>query len=181
VTGPGVGPKTGRMSRIPPADATAAQLRGVVDLILAERGALGELYPMLLHSPGIATGMISLGNGVRKEATLPAVLRELVICRVGLLNQAGYEVMRHRQIAESLGEDTGRLDALEDWAVGDVFDATERSALLLTDEMTRQVRVADATFDAVDRNLDERQVLELVVTIAYYNMISRILVALHVG
>ncbi|MBO9627451.1 MAG: hypothetical protein J7484_13895, partial [Microbacterium sp.] len=72
--------------RIRPADPEDPALQDLVALILRERGQLGELYPVLLRSPAIASGMIELGNGVRRDATLPARVRELMICRVGLLN-----------------------------------------------------------------------------------------------
>jgi alkylhydroperoxidase family enzyme len=50
----------------------------------------------------------------------------------------------------------------------------------LTIEMTRQVRVADATFAAVRAVLGEQATVELVAVIAAYNMVSRFLVALGV-
>jgi alkylhydroperoxidase family enzyme len=58
------------------------------------------------------------------------------------------------------------------------FDAASRAALALTVEMTRDVRVSDATFAAVRAALpDDRQVFELVMTVAAYNMVSRVLIA----
>jgi alkylhydroperoxidase family enzyme len=61
------------------------------------------------------------------------------------------------------------------------FDATERAVLQLALEMTRHVRVSDATFEGVRAALgDERQVVELVGVIATYNMVSRFLVALDI-
>ena len=44
--------------------------------------------------------------------------------------------------------------------------------------MTRTVEVSDSTFAAVKASLpNDRQVFELIMTIAAYNMVSRILVA----
>jgi AhpD family alkylhydroperoxidase len=169
------------MSRIEPADVDAAELREIVQLVYRERGVLGELYPQLMHSPAIAEGMIALGNGVRKKSSLPAMLRELVICRVGIVNGAAYEVLRHRQIAEGLGETMQRLDDLADWAVSRRFDYQERSALQLADSMTRDIAVSDEVFEPLRNYFDDRQILELTVTIAYYNMISRVLVALRIS
>jgi AhpD family alkylhydroperoxidase len=169
------------MSRIPPANTGDVGLTGTIDLIIRERGALGELYPMLLHNPAIAEGMISLGNGVRKQSSLSPKLRELVICRVGILNEAHYEVLRHREIARSLGESEGRLEELTAWESSERFDAAERSALRLADEMTRSVMVSDNVFDDLRRHFSDQQILELTVTAAYYNMVSRILVALQIG
>ena len=169
------------MSRIPAAEVTAPALASLVQRVIRERGQLGELYPVLLRSPSIAAGMIELGNGVRRDAALPAVLRELVICRVGVLNGANYEVMRHQRIAAGLGVSNERLEAITAWPGAGVFTPQERAVLAYADAMTTQVRVPDDVFASVRDSLPEQEVLELTVTVAYYNMISRILVALEIG
>ena len=62
-----------------------------------------------------------------------------------------------------------------------VFDAVERAVLQLTLEMTRDVKVSDATFERIQWALnDTQQIVELVGVIATYNMVSRFLVALQV-
>lgn len=53
--------------------------------------------------------------------------------------------------------------------------------LCLADEMTRNVEVADETFAVVRGLFAEREVVEIVATVACYNCVSRFLVALDVG
>lgn len=61
------------------------------------------------------------------------------------------------------------------------FDATERAALRLTVELTRNVQVRDATFAAAREALpNTQQLVELVGVISTYSMVSRFLVALGV-
>ncbi|HVL56186.1 MAG TPA: carboxymuconolactone decarboxylase family protein, partial [Burkholderiaceae bacterium] len=84
------------------------------------------------------------------------------------------------------GGQQAQVDALHDLqaALQDTarFDAAERAVLALTVQMTRTVRVDDATFDAARHAIgDERHLVELVGTVAAYNMVSRFLVALEVG
>jgi 4-carboxymuconolactone decarboxylase len=55
------------------------------------------------------------------------------------------------------------------------------AAVRYAEVMTRDVTVPDEVFDAVRGSLDDQQVLELTVTIATYNMVSRLLVALDVS
>ena len=82
------------------------------------------------------------------------------------------------------GGQQSQLDALGDVeaAARDArtFDETERAALALTIEMTRSVKVSDATFERARKALGDTQLTELVGTIACYNMVSRYLVALGV-
>lgn len=47
--------------------------------------------------------------------------------------------------------------------------------------MTRNVRVADETFDLLKSLFSEREVVEITATVACYNCVSRFLVALDVG
>ena len=58
-----------------------------------------------------------------------------------------------------------------------LFDESERAALALTFEMTRNITVADRTMARARAILPDQQVVELVGTIAGYNMVSRFLVA----
>ena len=58
-----------------------------------------------------------------------------------------------------------------------VFDESERATLALTYEMTRNITVVDTTMARVRGVLPDQQVVELVGTIAGYNMVSRFLVA----
>jgi 4-carboxymuconolactone decarboxylase len=54
------------------------------------------------------------------------------------------------------------------------------AALAYADAMTTHVAVPGEIFQAVRAHFDDRQVLELTVTVAAYNMVSRVLVALEV-
>jgi alkylhydroperoxidase family enzyme len=46
--------------------------------------------------------------------------------------------------------------------------------------MTRDVKVKPETFAALKRHFDDRRILELTATIAAYNMVSWVLVALEI-
>ena len=62
-----------------------------------------------------------------------------------------------------------------------LFDRGELAARRLAVEMTRSVRVGDAVFDEARSALaDDSILVELVATIAAYNMVSRVIVALGI-
>ena len=58
-----------------------------------------------------------------------------------------------------------------------LFDEAERATLALTVEMTRNIKVSEATMTRVMKLLPTDQLVELIGTIAGYNMASRFLVA----
>ena len=165
------------MARLPYADPEAPDARPLVERIVRERGSLLHLYQMLLHSPPLAEGWLAFLTAVRQRLALPGALRELVIMRVAIVNGASYEADHHAPIALREGMSQRQLDSLVQWQASDAFSPVERAVLALTDAMTRDVRVPDATFDALRPHFDERGIVELAATIAAYNMVSRFLEA----
>lgn len=168
------------MARLSYVDPNLTGARALVERIVAERGSVLHLYQMLLHSPSVTEGWLTFMTAVRHKAALAGALRELAIMRIAVLNDAPYEAEQHAPIALKEGLKPAQLDALADWEQSDRFDETERAVLALTDHMTRHVHVPENVFDAVRRRLAERDLVELVVTIASYNMVSRVLEALEI-
>jgi alkylhydroperoxidase family enzyme len=169
------------MARLHYADPEDPATRSLVDRIVAERGSVLHLYQMLLHSPPVAEGWLGFMTAVRQKSVLSATLRELAIMRIAGLNGAPYEAEQHAPIALKEGLTQGQLDTLADWRGSDQFSALQRAVLALTDGMTRDVHVDDALFDALRPHLQAREILELVVTVASYNMVSRVLEALQIS
>ena len=171
------------MPRLPYVPQDAAEPREIVDAIRARRGGtLLNLDRMLLNSPPVAAGWNVLLGAVRKDLALSPKLRELAMCVVAVLNGAEYEWGHHAPLFVAAGGTDAQLAAMRDPDAASrdatLFDAAERAALALTVEMTRSVKVSEATFDAVRSALpDAREAFELVVTIAAYNMVSRVVIA----
>ena len=168
------------MAHLPYADLTRPELQPLVERIVAERGSVLHLYQMLLHSPALAEGWLAMFTAIRQKLSLPGALRELVIMRVALLNGAPYEADQHRPIALKEGLTPAQLDALPGWREAGVFSPGQRAALALCDMMTKQVQVDAATLAAVAEHLGHTQTVELVATIAGYNLVSRFLEALQI-
>jgi alkylhydroperoxidase family enzyme len=155
----------------------------LVNAIRARRpgGKLLNLDRMLLHSPNFAKGWNGMFAAIRKELALPAKLREIPILAIAVLNKAEYEWVQHEPEFRSAGGTNEQLAALRNpEAAGKdqkLFSEVERAALALTIEMTNKVAVQDATLKRIRALLPDQQVVELIGTIAGYNMVSRFLVA----
>lgn len=167
----------------PVSPGTRPELAELEARILAERGHISPLYQVLLNSPPITCGWEQMLSAVRNRNSLPAGLRELVILRVAVLNRAPYEFDAHVPHALASGVPQETIDAIR--VVPLASDArlspTERVALELTDTMTRDIEVPDALFAEVRTRFDTQAQIDIVATIAAYNMVSRFLVALQIG
>ena len=174
------------MPRLPYKPHDDAGPEAVVAAIRARRGGtLLNLDRQLLYSPPLATGWNELMGAVRSRLLLPARLREIAICAVATINRAPYEFHHHAPLLRAAGASEAQVESLRDVDVALAgsgrFDAAGEAALRLAVEMTRSVEVVDSTFEAARRALgDDRQLVELVATIASYNMVSRVIVALGV-
>ena len=153
------------------------------ELLRARRGGeLSALDRLLLHSPPVAEGWNALLGALRGATTLPADLRELVVLRVAVLNDAAFEWVSHEPIARRAGLAELQLQALRrpDAAAEPVWTPLQAAVLAFTDASTRDVVVPDEVFAGVREHLDDRQVVELTVLVGGYAMVSRFLVALAV-
>jgi 4-carboxymuconolactone decarboxylase len=160
---------------------TRPELAGTEARILAERGRISLLYQVLLNSPPIAAGWERMLTAVRNQTGVPADLRELMILRVAVLNRAGFEFDAHVPHAEQAGLGHDKIEAVRAPGLAAVYNPLERLVLELTDAMTRDVEVPDALFAQLQVHFDAQQLVELVATVAAYNMVSRLLVALKVA
>ena len=177
-------PKTVSRSGIPyMVDDDQLGPKEVVDAIRSRRtgGKLLNLDRILLHSPAFAKGWNSLFGAIRGQLAVPAKLREIAIMAIGALNHADYEWAQHESEFAKAGGTPAQLAALRNVPAAakndKLFDETERAALALTDEMTRSIKVSDAAMKRIRKALPDDQVVELIGTIAGYNMASRFLVA----
>jgi 4-carboxymuconolactone decarboxylase len=152
----------------------------VAELMRARRrGTLSALDRLLLHSPPVAEGWNTLLGALRSATSLSGDLRELVVLRVAVLNDAPFEWVSHEPIARREGLTDRQLQALRDGS-GDGWTPVQAAVLAFTDASTRSVAVPDEVFAAVREHLDDRQVVELTALVGGYAMVSRFLVALQV-
>ena len=160
---------------------TRPELADIEARIMAERGRVSLLYQVLLNSGPIAAGWERMLTAVRNQTGVPADLRELMILRVAVLNNAPFEFDAHVPHAERAGVDAARIAATREPGIAALFTPLERLLLQLTDAMTRDIVVPEALMDELRRHFDAKGIVEVVATVAAYNMVSRLLVALNVA
>ena len=113
----------------------------------------------------------SFDNGPDPDVT-PHVLHTL-------RRHAPYEVDHHWNAALNAGVRREQLEHLGAFETADCFNAEESSVIRLAKEVTQDGRVSDATWAATSF-LGQRQQMELILTIAWYNCIVRIILPLEI-
>ena len=159
---------------------TRGELAEIELSILTQRGRVSVLYQVLLNSGPIASGWERMLTAVRNETGVPADLRELMILRVAVLNGANFEFDAHVPHAERAGVGAEKIAAVRETPLPPVFSPIERLVIELTDAMTRDIVVPDKLMERLHEHFDAKRIVEVVATVAAYNMVSRLLVALNV-
>jgi 4-carboxymuconolactone decarboxylase len=145
------------------------------------RGALINVYKLLLHAPPLAAIWLDFVSTARFKTELDGRLREIVIVRIAHLNRTTYVFKQHvPQLSAPEGLSDQECAALADWRAAKSFSVRECAALAYTDAMTRDVAVPDEVFDALRPHFNERQIVELTVLIGLYNMHTRVFTALGI-
>jgi 4-carboxymuconolactone decarboxylase len=169
--------------RVPLAETGTDPARAAIEAeIRSERGGeIDLLYRALLNSPAIASGWERMLTAVRNRTDVPADLRELIILRVAVLNRAAYEFAVHAPLARAAGVPDAKIDALTRFPEAeDQFTDDEKLVLTLTDRMTVDIEVPDALMDRLGARFGPQGIVEVVATVAAYNMVSRFLVAVNI-
>lgn len=105
----------------------------------------------------------------------PTVL-ELVKLRASILNGCAFCVDLHSRDALAAGESSRRLFAVATWWEAPFFNERERTALALTDAVTKlgERGVPDDVWDAARKEWPEKDLANLIIAIATINVWNRV-------
>ncbi len=141
-----------------------------------------NLYRALAHSPAGARSLRTPALYVRHHSKLDARLRELAILQVGFVARAPYEYAHHIEIGRSFGVTDDDLRAIAQETAGLPTDlpVLDRAVLRAARELSAQPKLEDETFALLRAALDEERIVDLVIAIALYCGVVRVLGALEI-
>jgi len=156
--------------------------RELFDRISRERGGApaGNIFRTIANAPNLLRRFLALGGELRNGTQLDPKLRELALMTVGLLTEAEYEFVHHWNISLQVGVRREQLEHLADFESSPLFNEQERAVMRYAAEATREVKVSDRSFEALRGFLDNRRIVELVMNVAFYNAVVRVLVPCQV-
>ena len=170
---------------IPEESELSAAQRKLRDAVIGSRKGLGaEIwgrgpFGVWQNAPNVGSPALDLGGAVRFATEIPADVREVAICTVGVHYRAKFEFAAHKAIGIATGLEADALDRLargEDPGWSRDLEVTYR----YTRTLVADHRVSQALHDELVACLGEQGVVEIVTTIGYYCLICLTLNAFEV-
>jgi alkylhydroperoxidase family enzyme len=106
----------------------------------------------------------AVGKHVRDETSLTPRNREQLIMRVGVLCRSEYEWAAHSRIGRQVGLDDGDVARVIAGPAMPGGNALETALLRAADELYRDDAIGDASWDALAKELSEKQLLDVLIT-----------------
>jgi alkylhydroperoxidase family enzyme len=144
-----------------------------------ERGT-GHIWRAIANQPKVLDAMVSLAGALRNDTAIEKRYREFGVLMVGLVTKSDYEFDHHWNSALQAGVRREQLENLAAFETSPHFTDQERAVLRYSKEATASGNVSDATWNALRKFFDNRQAMEIVLTVAWYNCVVRILLPLQI-
>ncbi len=139
-----------------------------------------NLYKIVAHAENSIRHFIRMGSSLLTQNKLDDNLRELAILRVASLSNSNYEWVQHKRIAIGIGMPEEKIEGVRSGPENGPFNELERLVLKFTDEVTTHIKASPATFNAISKYLDHREIVELLLVIGYWSMVARLLETVEV-
>jgi 4-carboxymuconolactone decarboxylase len=137
----------------------------------AMNGRIINVFKVLAHHPKLLKRWTPFAGHVLSKQTLPFRDRELLILRIGWLNQAEYEFAQHEEIARKGGLADADIDNIKKGPAG-AWSDHEKALIQAADDLYENSVVSDATWATLAKTYSTEQMVDVVFTIGQYNMVS---------
>ena len=167
-----------RIAPLPPGEWDERLTR----LLQASSGGTEEpmnIFTTLARAPELFRRWTAFG-GALLFGTLPGRLRELVILRTAARFGGTYEWAQHIELAEREGVSRAEIEAVGGDCSIVSWPPLEAAALSAVDETADDGSVSDATWEQLATQLGDGELIELVMLIAHYMMLTTVLASLRI-
>jgi len=141
-----------------------------------------NIFATLARHPALLTDWLGFGARLLVAGVLPPRDRELAILRAAWHTRTDYEFGQHVKISRKAGveeEDVARV-VQDDTADDPAWTPTEAALLRAADELHRDSRIADDTWEVLAKAYDEQQLVELCMLVGQYHLVAYALNSLGV-
>ena len=157
----------------PAADAAFAEIERMGRPVL-------NLYRALANQPPALAAFLEMSRYVRSGSSLDPGLRELAILATAHELDQAYEVAHHTAAAAQAGVAPAKIAAVAPGASPDPLTPAERCAVEFARQAAGTRSCDDATFNRLEALFSREQIVDLVVTTAWYHLCAVILGSLRI-
>jgi alkylhydroperoxidase family enzyme len=141
-----------------------------------------NLHKLMVNSPDMARAFNGVGNFIRFKSRLDPRLRELAILQVGWMEKSEYEFTHHVKIGKEFGVTDADIEGLMAETAGktSAIEPLTKAILKGAREMVRDLAMSDTTFAEIKKELSDEHMTDLVLIIAYYCGVVRVLATMKI-
>ena len=134
-------------------------------------GEVVNIFKVLMQNPKLARSWSRFAGYILGGQSLPARDREILILRIGWLNQAAYEWEQHVRIGKAAGLSDDEIDRI---SKGPKAGWNKHDAALVqaADDLYENSVVSDETWKQLSERFNTEQMMDAVFTVGQYNLVS---------
>ena len=134
-------------------------------------GEVVNIFRVLMQNPKLARSWSRFAGYILSGQSLPARDREILILRIGWLNQAAYEWEQHVRIGKAAGLSDDEIDRI---SKGPKAGWNKHDAALVqaADDLYENSVVSDEAWKQLSERFSTEQMMDAVFTVGQYNLVS---------
>lgn len=153
------------------------QQKAVADKVLSGQiqGGTGGPLNVLLRNPDVAEGVARFGEYIRFKSTLPMKLNELAALITTRHWTAQFPFLVHHRSAVQAGLNESIITAIAEGRRPASMQKDEQVVYDFVTGLLKTTQISDANFAAAKELLGERNMIELLGVVGYYQIVSMVL------
>ena len=136
------------------------------------RSGARNMLGTFAHHPELARAFFTFNGQVLLATTLSPRQREIVVLRVAVLRNCGYEWAQHVFVGHDAGLSDDEIGRIAWGAEAPFWSPQDATLLRAVDELVHDGVIGDATWSALAGELDTRQLMDLVFTVGAYETVA---------
>ncbi|HKI18110.1 MAG TPA: carboxymuconolactone decarboxylase family protein [Isosphaeraceae bacterium] len=151
----------------------AEKIKPVFEGMEKKLGVVPNIFRAMAHYPEMLEAFLAL-NATLPRTELNGRLRELAYIKTSELNGCDYCLHHHRTLGKKAGLNDRQVADTAQSETSDAYDDLERDVMRYAEEVTRHINVDDALVGRLKQQLDDREIVELAMTVGIANFTNRV-------